>query len=201
MIFNKSLKYDFMPDLRTDENLDPIEVVKEMKLLGVTLSSDLNWHQHVSNICKKAYLSLWMLRRLKKLGATSDMLLDLYAKHVRCNLEYATPAWNPGLTQSDVIDLERVQKCALSVIFSEKSYTKKLKMSKLDTLADRREKICKKFALKTSKNNRFEHWFVKKNPARNTRQKTDNFTVPPSRCKRYENSPFPYLTRILNTVA
>ena len=44
-----------------------IEVVKEMKLLGVIITDDLKWQVNTANITKKAYTRLWALRRLKKL--------------------------------------------------------------------------------------------------------------------------------------
>ena len=44
---------------------------------------------------------LWMLRRLKEMGANKSMLLDLYEKQIRSLLEYAAPAWHPGLYKVD----------------------------------------------------------------------------------------------------
>ena len=39
------------------------------KLLGGIFISDLKWYENTQLICKKGYERLWMLRRLKKLGA------------------------------------------------------------------------------------------------------------------------------------
>ena len=162
MVFNKSQKYDFMPEFSISANNEPIEVVEQMKLLGLTIDSDLTWHSQVKNMCRKAYCRIWMISRLKKLGASDKMLIDLYQKHVRSVVEYATPVWNSGLTQSDINEIERIQKTALSVIFNENSYTKKLEMSNLEKLRERRDVMCQKFAIKTVKNPRFADWFVKK---------------------------------------
>jgi hypothetical protein len=52
------------------------------------------------------------LRRLKKHGAGPDDLKDVFIKQVRSVLELAVPAWDPRLTQSDSIDIERVQRAA-----------------------------------------------------------------------------------------
>ena len=175
-----------------------IEVVDQMKLLGLTISSDLKWHTQVKSMCKKAYCSIWMLTRLKKLGASEKMLLDLYQKHVRSVVEYATPVWNSGLTDWDKSEIERIQKTALSVIFNEHSYTKKLKLSNLQKLCDRRDVMCIKFAQKTVKNQKFINWFVIKQNSKNTRQKNEKYEEPKFRCERYKNSPIPYLTRLLN---
>ena len=61
-----------------DENM---QVVEELKLLGVTIRSDLNWSSHCDQICKTAYARMWMLRRLKPLGANIQELIDVYEKH------------------------------------------------------------------------------------------------------------------------
>ena len=81
MIVNKSLKYDFLPELQIDigENL---EVVEEFKILGLVISTDLKWNRHVKFICQRGYAKLWFLRRLKKLGVNTHILLDLYEKHI-----------------------------------------------------------------------------------------------------------------------
>ena len=91
MIFNRSRIYDFMPNLKISNN--ELEVVEEAKLLGVIIRSDLKWNSHVKYICKKSYISLWMVRRLKNFGASTSLLLDMYNKHVRSLVEYAVPAW------------------------------------------------------------------------------------------------------------
>ena len=43
-----------------------IEVVNEVKLLGVTLRSDLRWNSHVHNIISKCSKRLYLLIQLKR---------------------------------------------------------------------------------------------------------------------------------------
>ena len=126
-----------------------------------------------------------MIARLKNLGASTDMLLDLYKIHVRRVLEYATPVWNSGLTNCDKNEIERVQKTAFLVIFNEKSYTKKLELANMERLGDRRD-ICKKKCKQ------------QKSDPKNTRQKNAKYDEPKYRCQRLRESPIPYLTRLLN---
>ena len=64
ILFNKAIKYDFMPHLTID-NGSPLEVVEEVRLLGVQVRSDLSWRSNTAVMCQKAYSRLWMLRRLK----------------------------------------------------------------------------------------------------------------------------------------
>ena len=89
-----------------------LEVVEKFKLLGVKIQSDLKWNDNTDYICQKGYARLWMLRRLKGLGATELELLDVYEKQVRSVLELAVPVWQPALTQGQSKQIERVQRSA-----------------------------------------------------------------------------------------
>ena len=66
-----------------------LEVVEKVKLLGVHLRSDMRWCDNTDIICKKGYSRLWILRRLKGLGANLAELVDIYEKQVRAVLELA----------------------------------------------------------------------------------------------------------------
>ena len=63
-------------------------------------------------------------------------------------MEQSAAVWHSSLTKKNTSDLERVQKCALRVILGEKylNYKNALEMVKLDSLEERREKLCLKFA-------------------------------------------------------
>ena len=81
MLFNQGRKYDFLPHIET-ESWDMLEVVEEVKLLGLVVRSDLSWRSNTENLCKKAYQRLWMLRNLKKFGANKSELLVVYNNSV-----------------------------------------------------------------------------------------------------------------------
>ena len=87
---------DFNPTMYIENT--HIEVVEELKLLGVKITSDLKWNSNTEYITKRGYKKLWMLRRLKTSGANSQELKDIYCKHVRSLLEYGAVVWHPGLT-------------------------------------------------------------------------------------------------------
>ena len=92
MIFNTGRKYDCMPQLTLSGQGDNyLEVVETFKLLGVIIRSDLKWSENTDYICQKGYSRLWMLRRLKGLGASETELLDVYMKQLRLVLELAVP--------------------------------------------------------------------------------------------------------------
>ena len=89
MLFNPCHTKDFLPEFQVSGV--PIELVEQTKLLGVVLSSDLSWTANSDYIVEKCNKKIWMLRRLKKLGASYDDLLDVYFKQIRSVLEFAAP--------------------------------------------------------------------------------------------------------------
>ena len=119
MLFNTSRKRDFQPEI-VGEDGTVFDVEEEMKLLGIKITSDLKWHANTQYICARGYSKLWMLRNLKRFGARTDDLIDVYVKQCRSVLELAVPAWSPGLTVGNANQIERVQKAALAISMGEK---------------------------------------------------------------------------------
>ena len=76
MLFNSSKKFDFMPNLSLETGTN-LEVVESCQLLGVIIQSNLKWNKNTDYICSKAYDRIWMVRRLKYLGATNEELIDV----------------------------------------------------------------------------------------------------------------------------
>ena len=114
ILFNPGSSRDFMPKFTVSENF--IEMVEEVKLLGVMVRSDLSWSSNTNYIVKRANSKLWILRRLKKLGADEEDLKEIYIKQIRSILEFAVPVWHSSLTGLDRLEIERVQKSAMHVI-------------------------------------------------------------------------------------
>ena len=117
MVFNNSRIFDFMPSFHLAN--EEIQLIEEMKILGVVLSSDLKWNANTNHIVTNAFKRVWMLRRLKTLGTALPELKDVYNKQVRSVLELAVPVWHSSLTQGNVSDIERVQKAALHVMLGD----------------------------------------------------------------------------------
>ena len=208
MLFNTAKKYDCSPELTLPGlGCDNLEVVEHFKLLGVHIRSDLKWHDNTQYICQRGYQRLWMLRRLKMLGATESELLDVYEKQVRSVLELAVPAWQSALTQTESNQIERVQKTAFYIILGEKyeNYENALYILKKEGLNMRRIKLCEKFAKKCLKNPKYNNWFIPNERVppnirtRGNQKKTAyKFKEVQARTDRYTKSPIPYLTRLLN---
>ena len=198
MLFNPCRAKDFMPEMEIENTR--IDLVEQTKLLGVILTSNLSWTANTDYIVKRCNSKLWLLRRLKKLGANHEDLIDVYFKQIRSVAEFAVLVWNSSLTGDEISNLERLQKTALHIILSDNyiSYNSALKTLGLRKLSERRKKICLKFARKASKHEKFSKWF-KLNPITKTRVNKPTFC--PVVCKkvRFEKSPISYLTKLLNT--
>ena len=126
---------DFTPKLKIYG--DDIELLEELRLLGVVITSDLKWNKNTEFTTKRGYSKLWILRRLKQNGANVKEICDIYQKHVRSILEYSAVVWHAGLTQVDITNLERVQKAAFSIILGKEyicyeNALNKLGMKRLD---------------------------------------------------------------------
>ncbi|MEW8548097.1 MAG: reverse transcriptase family protein, partial [Candidatus Thiodiazotropha sp.] len=84
--------------------------VKSGKYLGVTLTDNLSWNDHVDQVVKKANNSLAFLRRNLS-SCPSQTKAQCYQSLVRPSLEYASTAWDP-YTQTNINKLEAVQRRA-----------------------------------------------------------------------------------------
>ena len=71
-----------------------LEQVQSAKYLGITISDDLDWGQHISEISSKATKTLGFLRHNLAFAPrhTKDVA---YKTLVRPKLEYAAPIWHP----------------------------------------------------------------------------------------------------------
>ena len=161
ILFNNKKSLDFQPQIRL-ESEECLEVVEEIKLLGIVIRSDLSWSSNTDNMCKKAFARMWMIRRLKALGAENEELLDIYRQQIVSVLELAAPVWTPGLTQHQVHQIERVQKTVIRIIQGDQfiSYKHGLKTLKLTTLKERRQKLNIKFTKNALKQVKCQAWFT-----------------------------------------
>ena len=196
MLFNPSKTLDFMPQFCMEGH--EIELISETRLLGLHISSDLKWKKNTRNMVLKASRRLWMLRRLCHLGASTNSLKEVYTKQIRSVLEFGVPVWQGSITQSERVDIERVQKCAVNIILGRKyfGYEDALKTLNLEYLEARRVRLCLNFALKAEKHHKFSKWFQKPVKKYNTRNKKKYIEIH-SNHSRYTHSPLGYLTRLL----
>ena len=84
-----------------------LENVDNFKYLGVTITNDLKWNTHISNICTKANRTLSFLRRTL-FSCLQNVKEAPYKGMVRPILEYASSVWD---LHTDKLheELEKVQ--------------------------------------------------------------------------------------------
>ena len=76
MVFNPSKTIKFAPTFKLEDQ--QIEIIPEIKLLGLHITNDMKWKKNTCSIVKRSSKKLWILRRLKNLGASYSSLVDVY---------------------------------------------------------------------------------------------------------------------------
>ena len=198
IVFNPCKSLDFIPEISLEKQ--ELEVVEEIRLLGLIIRSDMRWVSNTENMVKKSNKRLWLLRRLKNLGANHKQLVEVYIKQVRCILELAAPAWQGSITLTEKQDIERIQKSACHIILgsSYTSYSSALKTLNFETLDSRRNRLSLKFALKCEKHEKFKSWFKPATKNVNTRAPLNRYCEVTANHSRFAKSPLSFITKLLN---
>ena len=136
----KELIIDFKKNIHnfsplTIESKD-LPVVTSAKILGVTISDNLKWNDHVLECVKKANKQLFFI--------VKD-ILDFYCCSIRSVLEYCAPVYRHTLPAYLSEELQRVQKRVIKILATHLSYSEALTIFGLTTLKDRRSNACIKF--------------------------------------------------------
>ena len=201
MIFNFTNSYQFNTRLSLENNL--LEQVSEESLLGLVINDTLTWDSNTDFIVKKAYKRMSILHNLFKFGLPEDELIQIYILYIRSLVENSAVVWHSSLKISDIKAIERIQKVALKIILKEDylDYIHALKITGLPSLHQRREMLCKKFAVNCIKNVKTCHMFPL-NQQRNivNTRNSEKFFVQPARTNRLQNSAIPYMQRLLNSM-
>ena len=87
-----------------------LEYVQSAKYLGITITDNMDWGQHVSEISSKATKTLGFLRRNLAFAPRSSKEVA-YKILVQPKLEYAAPIWSPH-SKLQINQIEKVQRTA-----------------------------------------------------------------------------------------
>ena len=139
-------------DFRKDRTVIPaikindcvLERVSSCKLLGLWIDDDLKWKTNTEYIVKSAAKRLHFLKILKGYNAPREDLKTFYISAIRSILQYGTKIWHGSLTEEQSKDIERIQRCGMKIICPEKTYQQALIECGMETLENRREKMCMK---------------------------------------------------------
>ena len=95
-----------------------LENVESIKYLGVTITSDLRWSTHVSNVCTKANRTIGFLRRC---SCSQEVKEAAYKGLVHPVLDYGSSVWDhPGVVLKE--ELESVQKRSARFVTGSYNY-------------------------------------------------------------------------------
>ena len=174
----------------------PLRSTDNAKYLGVTISRDLNWSNHISNICSKAKNTLRFIKRNVKTN-NPKVKESAYMTYVRPQLEYCSAVWHPWQKNlSHTVD--SVQRSAARYVLNYyspySSVSNMLHLLNWDTLASRR--IHSSLILLYKIHHQLV--YVDHNhliPSRNL-----NFITPYSRTQYHINSFFPRTIRYWNSL-
>ena len=177
-----------------------LDQVRETKLLGVIITDDLKWHKNTENLTKRAYKRMSILHNLVNFNVVRKELIHIYILYIRSVLEQSCVVWGTSITDTESQTLERVQKCALRIIYQTDyiDYTNALSMSGLPELSKRRVEQIHRFADKCIKNQKTRSMFPLNEQVTTTRH-TERFSVPFASHERLKNSALVYMTNYLNS--
>ena len=120
---------------------------------------------------------------------------------IRSKLEQSAVVWHSSLTEKNRADLERVQKSAMKIILkgSYRNYQEALEMLKLESLDNRRTRLCLKFAKNCLKHEKMKMLFPLANQNHHMKRRlTEKFKVHYAKTERYRKSAIPYMQKLLN---
>ena len=201
MLCNSRTKWDFIPELKLQD--DDIEVVQEMKIVGFVMRSDMRTSSNTEYLVKKAFKRMWLIRRLKGLGANKGQLVDALQKQVLSVLWLGAPAWYCQTTEQERKDIDRVAKVGLRIIFGEAycGFENCLLSAKMLRPTEQLAKMTSRFAAKNVSHNKFSQWFepaTRKTINTRSTKNIQKYKSVPARTARYAKSPIPYMTQMLN---
>ena len=199
IIFNFSRDKKFSTDIKLRNNV--IETVSETKLLGTIITDDLKWNKNTDFIVKEANKRMQILHKASRFTNNVSDLKQIYMLQIRSKLDQSAVVWHSSLTSKNKVDLERVQKSAVKCILGKRytSYNEGLKSLRLQSLDERREAMCLKFAKQSLKLDKFNKLFPKKvNVHDMSKRNSEAYELVKPRTTRYQFSAIPAMQRMLN---
>ena len=164
----KELRIDFaknrnpFPPIKI--NGKPLQVVEEVKLLGLTIANNLKWNSHVNNIVAKSSKRIYLLVQLKRAKVAIQDILQFYTVCIRPILEYASTVFHYSLPKYLSDEIERVQKRVLRIVYRNLHYEDALMEAGMESLYARRQTACNKLfnQILNNPNHKLHYYLFKK---------------------------------------
>ena len=199
MIFNDSKNHTFATRLNLDNN--DLEIINEVKLLGTIVTSDLKWNKNTDYLVKKANARMQLLVKAASFNPPINDLKTIYISFIRSLPEQCCVVWNSSLTEENKNNLERIQKSTMKIFFDTKykGYRNLLNNLDMDTLENRRNKLCLEFAKKCVKNEKLKDKFPANDKSHTMRtRKSEKYKVTHARKEKYKKSAKIQMQMMLN---
>ena len=200
MPFVNSLRKDFMSQLSIESG-NYLDVIYELKLVCVVLSSDMTWNAHISYTVKRVNCIIWQLVRFKQLGASQEKLRTFYILKIRSILMFASVCFHSSLTKELSEKLELQQKRCLAVILGSqyRSYSHAIVLTRLPRLDTLRSEVFTKWAMKALKDPLHSNIFPLNPSTVNTRFR-NKFKEYICYTEKFYKSTIPSMIRSLNII-
>uniref|UniRef100_A0A3B5QBX0 Reverse transcriptase domain-containing protein n=1 Tax=Xiphophorus maculatus TaxID=8083 RepID=A0A3B5QBX0_XIPMA len=111
--YRRSRKTDHTPLLIDGE---VVERVDNIKFLGLHITSDLSWNTNTSHLVKKAQQRLFFLRKLRRAGLSSRLLVNFYRAMIESILCLNMTVWYGSCTALERKQLTRVVRTAQGIV-------------------------------------------------------------------------------------
>ena len=174
----------------------PLKFADAAKYLGVTISKNLTWTNHINNVTSKAKNSLRFIQR--NVRTTNQKVKETaYKTYVRPQLEYCSVVWHPWQKYL-IYQIEQVQRSAARYVFYDydrySSVSKMLTQLQWQTLEQRRNINAVTMLYKIQNN------LVNVDHHHLTHTRNLNYLRPHSRTLYHQHSFFPRTIRLWNSL-
>ena len=146
-------------------------------------------------------MKMQLLHKLNEYSVPIKDLVLIYILYIRSVCEQSAVVWHSSLSAENRADLERVQKTALKIILQDDyiSYDSALQKTDLQTLDERREILCLKFAKTCLKHDDMKNIFpVNHNLSSAVTRNPAKFKVHHANTERLKNSSIIHMQNLLN---
>ena len=89
-----------------------LDIVSHAKILGMTVSNNLLWSDHINEVIRKSNKRLYFIVLLKRARVPVEDIILFYCTCIRPILEYCAPVFHHSLSKYLNDDLERSKTCA-----------------------------------------------------------------------------------------
>ena len=135
-------------------NREKIDRQQYVRVLGVWQTEHISdWTKNTREICKKAFLRMGMLSRLKNVGEPIEYIIEIYCLFIRSTAEYCSAVFATSLTVEQYRKLTNIETTVLKIIFQDNyiSYEAALEMTGLSSFTERRRAHLLSFSRRASR--------------------------------------------------